>query len=112
MNIFSKKHSTAEPRPLVTFELSHTAFEALKMDAKKLDVRSHHQRAKQILTDYLFQRDTAELQGSLAILESKLMGVAELIRRDTYAVLVHAAKLDNEVAKAWIRDCMYEPLER
>ncbi len=108
----SKKAAASSGRHLVTFELSAEAFEALKRDASKHGVRSHHQRAREIMIDYLANRDTAELRAMLASIESKLLGVAELVRRDTYAVLVHAAKMENEKAKAWIREGMYEPLAK
>ncbi|MBA3483214.1 MAG: hypothetical protein H0T51_15505 [Pirellulales bacterium] len=107
-----KNTPDAVRRNLVTFELSPEAFDALERDAKKHGVRSHHQRAREIMIDYLANRDSVELRAMLAALESKVMGVAELVRRDTYAVLVHAARMDNEKAKAWIREGMYEPVER
>lgn len=108
----SKKSPSSSSRHLVTFELSAEAFEALKRDASKHGVRSHHQRAREIMIDYLANRDAVELRAILGSIESKLLGVAELVRRDTYAVLVHAAKMENETAKAWIREGMYEPLEK
>lgn len=108
----SKKTPNVVPRHLVTFELSHEAFEALARDAVQHGERSHHQRAREITLAYLANRDSVEMRALLAGIESKLLGVAELIRRDTYAVLVHAAKFDNEKAKVWIRECMYQPLEK
>lgn len=112
MKKLPKKKTAASPRNLVTFELSAEAFEALERDASRHGVRSHHQRAREILIDYLANRDNIELRAMLAGLESKVLGLAELVRRDTYAVLVHAAKMENDKAKAWIRESMYEPLEK
>jgi hypothetical protein len=108
----TKNAAASSERHLVTFELSAEAFEALKRDASKHGVRSHHQRAREIMIDYLANRDTVELRAMLGAIEAKVLGVAELVRRDTYAVLVHAAKMENDTAKAWIRESMYEPLER
>lgn len=106
------KKPNAAPRNLVTFELSPEAFEALERDAAQHGERSHHQRARAITLHYLANRDSIEQRALLGGIESKLMGVAELIRRNTYAVLVHAAKMDNEKAKVWIRESLYEPLEK
>ncbi len=108
----AKKKAAAASRRLVTFELSQAAFDALQRDTTEHGLRSHHQRAREIVIGYLANRDNVELRAQLAALESKVLGVAELIRRDTYAVLVHAAKMDNEKAKAWIRESMYGPLEK
>jgi hypothetical protein len=105
-----KKSAASAGGHLVTFRLSPEAFEALSRDAGGRPGVSHHQRAREIVLDYLTNRDTAELRSLLADLESKVLGVAELVRRDTYAVLVHAAKMENEKAKAWIRESMYDPL--
>ncbi len=112
MKKLAKKTRATSARHLVTFELSAEAFEALERDTSRHGVRSHHQRAREIMIDYLANRDSVEVPAMLAAVESKVLGLAELVRRDTYAVLVHAAKMNNEKAKAWIRESMYEPLEQ
>lgn len=95
-------NTTTPGRHLVTFELSADAFEALKRDAAKHAVPSHHQRAREIVLAYLANRDVAEIRTTLAGMEAKLLHVAKLVRRDCYAMLVNAAKMDSDKANAWI----------
>lgn len=109
----AKKSTTASTgRHLVTFELSADAFEALLRDAAKHAVPSHHQRAREITLDYLANRDVAELRTMLATIESEISGVAGLVRRDAYAVLVHAAGWNEEKANKWIREHMRGPVAK
>lgn len=108
----SKSNTASTGRHLVTFELSPEAFEALQRDAAKHAVRSHHQRAREITLDYLANRDEAELRTTLASIESDLLGLAGLMRRDAYAVLVHAAGWSEEKANKWIREHMRGPVAK
>lgn len=86
----------------MTFELSDDAFAALQRDTDKHNVSSHHLRAREIMLAYLTNRDVAEIRTTLAGMEAKLLHVAKLVRRDCYAMLVNAAKMDSDKANAWI----------
>lgn len=97
-----KSTSKSSGRNLVTFELSDDAFAALQRDTDKHNVSSHHLRAREIMLAYLANRDVAEIRTTLAGMEEKLLRVAKLVKKDCYAVLVHAAKMDSEKANAWI----------
>lgn len=107
-----KKKTASKDRLLVTFELSPEAFEALQREAGLRGSSSHHQRAKEIVIDYLSNRELMEMRTMLGELDESLNDVKELIRRNTYAVMVHASDMENEVAKTWIREHMSHPLER
>jgi hypothetical protein len=93
-------------RNLVTFELSPEAFAALQRDATKHNVASNHQRAREIILDYLANRDVTELRTSLASIEAKLLNVATLVKKNSFAVLHYASKMDVDKANGWIKTNM------
>jgi hypothetical protein len=90
----------------VTFELPKPEFDALEVDADVRQAGSRHQRARDIVVDYLTSPSTAELAEAIEHLEAELAYLQELIRRLTYSVIVHVGKWPSEEANQWIRKNM------
>lgn len=96
----------AEARRIVSFELSAVELMALKDEVERGDVRSHHQRAKEIVTRYLANPQTRELRDYIAILDADVAYLTELTRRAVYSNLVHIGGRDSKDANDWIREHM------
>jgi outer membrane murein-binding lipoprotein Lpp len=90
----------------ITFELPPTEYQALQEDAEARGSGSLHQRAREIITDSLSNRDIDELSEQVAIVDANVAHLSELLRRVAYSVLVHAAGKESKEANAWIREHM------
>lgn len=100
------------PRRNITFELPPAVFQALKEDAEVHGLESHHKRARDIVIDYLTNRDLADLRTHVAALDTDISYLAELVRRVAYSVIVHAAGRDSKEANEWIREHMTSKANR
>lgn len=94
------------PRRIVTFELPTAVLKALQDDADLRGSASHHQRARDILIEHFANRELSELHERVAELDSSVAYLGELLRRNTYSVIVHAGKRTSKEANEWIREHM------
>ena len=90
----------------VTFELPLSAFKELQEDANSRGSVSIHQRAREIVIDYLANREIVELTEQVASLDVGVAHLGDLVRRVAYSVIVHAAGKDSKDANKWIRENM------
>ena len=102
----SRQSRKSSERRNVTFELPKAEYVALQDDAATRGLDSIHQRAREIVIDYLSDRSQEEQMERISALEQELAHVGELIRRLTYCVITHAAGKDSAEANAWIRKHM------
>lgn len=93
-------------RHIVSFELPELVYEALQEDAAARGSNSVHQRARELLLDHFANRGVGELQEQLAALDGEVAWLGVMVRRVAYAVIVHAAGKDSDVANAWVRENM------
>ena len=93
-------------RRIVSFELPPAILEQLQDDAKTRGSSSVHQRARDIVMDYLSNRDTAELSEGVAALDADIAYLGDLVRKVAFSVIVHAAGKDSKLANEWIRNNM------
>jgi hypothetical protein len=90
----------------ITFELSKFEHSALYDDATQRGLRSIHQRAREVVVDYLSNHKAEEVLERISALESEFLYLGDLIRRLAYSVITHAAGRDSKEANAWIRENM------
>ena len=105
----SALHATREEtsaRNVVSFELPLDMLKALKDDAVSRGTTSHHKRAREIIVQFLSNRDVGELHEEVAELDRSVSYLGELMRRVAYSVIVHAGNKPSETANEWIRDHM------
>lgn len=100
------------PRRNVTFELPKAEHDALQDDAAVRGLDSIHQRAREVVIDYLNAQPAEEVSERIAAVEQELAGVKEelshmvmLIRRVGFAVVIASGKTKEE-ANQWVKDNM------
>jgi hypothetical protein len=98
----------AEPRRNVTFELAKAEYRALQDDAAVRGLDSLHQRAREVIVDYLSHQPAEEVSERIGAVEQELAGLKEqtehlgtLLRRVAYAV-IYASTNSNEEANQWV----------
>ena len=90
----------------VTFELPAASFDALELDAEACQAASRHQRARDIIVEYLSNGQATGPNETLERLDAEVAFLQELIKKLTYSVMVHAAAVPSDQANKWIRQHM------
>ncbi len=93
-------------RKNITFELKLESFEALELDADACHAESRHQRARDIVVEYLSNGRAAEPSEAIERLESEVIYLEGLVKKLAYSVMVHAARVPSDDANQWIRQHM------
>lgn len=96
-------------RRIITFELPQEDFDALQHNADAFDVASRHQRARDIVSEYLASGQVAGSNEGVERLDAEVAFLQELIRRTTYVLLVNVGGVASDDANRWIRRHMARP---
>jgi hypothetical protein len=90
----------------VTCELPPAILTALHEETTARGGSSIHLRAREIIVDHFVNRELGELRERIAELDGNVAYLGELLRRNTYSVIVHAGKRTSQEANEWIREHM------
>ncbi len=95
---------------VVTFKLPDDLFEKLSIAAQESIGTSPHQRAKQIVTDYLQDTERNRIREELAQLRREVLRLREDLATAVAALLIRAGKVPNaKEALAWVQDNLLPP---